>query len=76
MREPLTKPCAAADCKGTMLFHDRREAADAPHTLEWPWYPTWVCGENPAHFELVTEREYLEPDLGSPPHLSVTRPPR
>jgi hypothetical protein len=56
----VTRPCPVAGCKGTMYFHDRREPADAPHTLEWPWYATWVCAENPAHFQLVTDAEYRE----------------
>lgn len=46
----VTRPCTVAGCKGTMYFHDRRESADAPHTLEWPWYATWVCAENPRTF--------------------------
>ena len=47
-------------CDGTMYFHDRREPAYAPHTLEWRWYATWVCAENSAHFELITDAEYRE----------------
>ena len=67
----MTKPCTVADCEGTMHFHDRRETAAAAHTLEWPWYPTWVCAENSAHFELLTDAEYLEKDGGSSPSQSV-----
>ena len=55
-----------------MYFHDRPETADAPHTLEWPWYDTWVCAENPAHFQLVTDADYREnrgATTSSPPLL-------
>jgi hypothetical protein len=55
--DKLTRPCTVAGCNGTMYFHDRREAADAPHTLEWPWYATWVCAENPTHVQLLTDAE-------------------
>ena len=67
----IAKPCTVADCKGTMHFHDRRETAGAVHTLEWPWYPTWVCAENSAHCELLTDAEHLEIAGGSPPIQSV-----
>jgi hypothetical protein len=67
----ITKPCTVADCKGMMHFHDRRDTAKAAHTLEWPWYPTWVCAENSAHFELLTDAEYLEIGGGSSPGHSV-----
>ena len=56
----VTRPCTVASCKGTMIFHDRPEEAPAPHTLEWPWYATWVCAENPALFQLVTDAEYRD----------------
>jgi len=56
----VTRACTVTGCKGTMYFHDRREPADGPNTLEWPWYATWVCAENPALFQLVTDAEYRE----------------
>jgi hypothetical protein len=56
-----------------MYFHDRREPADAPHTLEWPWYASWVCVENPAHFQLVTDAEYRE--NRSDPYSDLPHPP-
>jgi hypothetical protein len=52
-----TKPCTVSGCTGTMHFHSRRDVALAEHTLEWPWYASWVCAANPAHFQLITDAE-------------------
>ena len=55
--EPSSKACAFPGCDGTMRFNAAREEASAPHTLEWPWYATWVCGKNPAHIQIASAAE-------------------
>jgi hypothetical protein len=55
-----TKPCTFGGCAGTMRFNPRLKEAGAPHTLEWPWHPTWVCGDNAAHFEIGTAEDERE----------------
>ena len=42
-----------AVCGGTMRFRPRPQEAAAPHTLEWPWWATWVCDKDPAHIEVL-----------------------
>jgi hypothetical protein len=44
-------------CTGTMVFHKALDDADAPHTLEWPWYATWQCTQDPAHIQLTSRGE-------------------
>jgi hypothetical protein len=56
----LHKPCVAPGCSGTMYFQERLAVAQAPHTLEWPWHATWVCAENSAHFQIISESERRE----------------
>lgn len=55
-----SKPCVVPGCSGTMLFHERQEAADAPHTLEWPWYASWRCAKDPTHYQLIRGPEERE----------------
>ena len=55
-----SKPCIVADCTGTMQFHDRREVAHGPHTLEWPWHATWVCTHDSTHVHVISHAEYRE----------------
>jgi len=52
-----SKPCIVRGCSGTMLFHERRDVADAPHTLEWPWYASWRCSQDSTHAQFVTAEE-------------------
>lgn len=52
-----TQRCTFDGCVGTRRFNPRLKDAGAPHTLEWMWLPTWVCGENAAHFEIATADE-------------------
>jgi hypothetical protein len=52
-----SKPCIVSACSGTMQFHERRDVADAPHTLEWRWYASWQCSEDSTHVQLVTHAE-------------------
>ena len=66
--EHPAKPCTVAGCDGTMYFHDRMTEAAAPHTLEFPWYATWVCAQDAGHFEVIPEAEYRE-ILRSHPNL-------
>jgi hypothetical protein len=56
----LKKACSFDDCTGIMHFHDRTETASEPHTLEWPWYATWMCSKESAHIEIVTDHDYHE----------------
>jgi hypothetical protein len=56
-----SKPCFVPACSGTMYFHERRDVADAPHTLEWPWYASWRCSQDSTHVQLVTHSE--EPEI-------------
>jgi hypothetical protein len=56
----LKKVCSVNGCTGIMYFHDRRETAFGDHTLEWPWYATWVCSKEPAHIEILGEQEYQD----------------
>jgi hypothetical protein len=53
----VSKPCNAAGCGGKMFFHERMEVADAPHTLEWPWYASWRCDQDSRHVELISHEE-------------------
>ena len=55
-----TKPCTATGCSDTMELHDAMPASPAPHTLELPWFATWVCAQDSSHFEVVTHQEYRE----------------
>jgi anti-anti-sigma factor len=55
-----TKPCVVPGCTGTMVFHKRLHYADAPHTLEWPWYPTWQCLQDSAHIQVASRAEVRE----------------
>src|SRR5262245_48385283 len=55
-----TRPCSFAGCNGTMYIRDALETAPAPHTLEWPWRPTWVCAQDSAHSEVASAAEYFE----------------
>ena len=54
-----TKACTFAGCGGTMHFNAALDAVPAPHTLEWPWRATWVCGSDPAHIAVATMAEQL-----------------
>jgi hypothetical protein len=47
-----SKPCNVANCTGTMYFHEALEVAPGQHTLEWPWYSTWQCDQDPAHVDV------------------------
>jgi hypothetical protein len=56
----LRQVCVVAGCNGIMSLHEPLIKADAPHTLEWPWYATWVCEQNSAHIQVITNSEYAE----------------
>ena len=56
----LRRLCVVAGCNGTMLLHEPPNEANAPHTLEWPWYATWVCEQNSAHIQVITATQYAE----------------
>lgn len=53
------KVCSFDGCSGIMHFQDKNPA-HWNHTAEWPWYAAWVCSKQPAHIEIVTDREYEE----------------
>jgi len=48
VRVPAPKPCVAPGCDGTMHFQAALPVADAPHTLEWSWRPSWRCCKDPS----------------------------
>jgi hypothetical protein len=50
----ISKPCPFDGCGGTMTLRPGLKEAATPHTLEWPWRATWVCGTNASHFEIAT----------------------
>jgi hypothetical protein len=52
-----TKLCSKPGCAGVMHFHAARDTCSAPHTLEWPWLPMWVCSLDSSHLEAVTPAE-------------------
>ena len=52
-----SKPCVVDGCNGTMFFHERLNAPDAPHTLEFPWYASWRCGKDSTHWQLISRDE-------------------
>ena len=56
----LRRPCVVVGCNGIMSLHEPLEVADAPHTLEWRWHATWVCEQNSAHIQVITDSEYSE----------------
>jgi len=56
----LKKSCSVDGCSGIMQFHDANVEAAGPHTLEWPWYATWVCSAQPSHIEIVTNEDYAK----------------
>jgi hypothetical protein len=49
----VSKPCVVAGCSGTMYFHEARKAAEAAHTLEWPWLAYWHCSLDTTHVQLI-----------------------
>jgi len=59
------KPCTHGECSGTMQFgrepqlHVSPAMADGKHG--------WVCGEDPAHFQLAWEDPRLETAASTPP---------
>ena len=53
----LRRLCVVAGCNGIMSLHEPMTEADAPHTLELPWYATWVCEQNSAHIQVITKSE-------------------
>jgi len=59
-RVPISKPCVVPGCDGTMHFQPALPVADGPHTLEWPWRPSWRCAKDPEHVELIATDEALE----------------
>jgi hypothetical protein len=52
------KPCRAAGCSGMMRFNSRRQ--EGLGQWEWPWYATWVCERDAAHFEVIPEADHRE----------------
>jgi hypothetical protein len=56
----VSKPCLVPGCTGTMHFYERLTVADALHTLEWPWYASWRCAQDSAHFQLLSRAEERE----------------
>ena len=52
-----SKPCTVAGCGGTMEYRSARSLADAPHTLEWDWRPTFVCDKDKTHAEVLSPDE-------------------
>jgi hypothetical protein len=55
-----SKPCVVPGCDGTMHFQPALTVADGPHTLEWPWRPSWRCAKDSAHVQLIAEDEARE----------------
>jgi hypothetical protein len=55
-----SKPCVVAGCTGTMQFHKPLEVAPGAHTLEWRWWPSWRCMQDPAHVQTISPAEARE----------------
>src|SRR5215471_9827161 len=53
----VRKLCIVPGCSGTMTFHERSDEAHGPHTLEWPWYASWVCERDSTHFQVIGPAE-------------------
>jgi hypothetical protein len=45
-----------------MYFHAalRVEENLITHTLEWPWFATWVCAQNATHISLIDKIQECE----------------
>jgi hypothetical protein len=61
------KPCTRAECSGTMQF-GREPKLPVSFAMTADGGRGWVCSENPAHFQLASERPWQVTAARPAPH--------